>query len=98
MLWVLGAVLLVAGALMALLRGTVIRYWTSRYLGSLAPGYAASRIGVLVYAGLVADLGLLLLALAAGSPLLLVASIAIFIAASVVVFVGEWRTYRALKR
>jgi hypothetical protein len=94
----LGLALIVAGTAMAVLRDAVIRYWTSRSLGSLAPGFAADRAGVLVYAALVADLGLLALAIAWGSTPLLLAAVAIFIAATVVVFIGEVRTYRALKR
>ncbi len=81
----------------------MIRRVTSQSLGSLAPGYAASRRGFVVYAGLVAALGLIVLSLdlmtttAAGLYLLL-AGLVIFVAGSIVVVVGEVVTYRALKR
>ncbi len=94
----LGLALIAAGIVIAALRDLVIRHWTSRFLGSLAPGYAADRIGVLVYAVLVADLGVLVLAFAWASAVLIVAALVVFIAASAVVFAGEVRTYRALKR
>jgi hypothetical protein len=97
MLLALGLVLLAAGLLMAVLRDAVIRYWTSRPLGSLAAGYAANRIGVLVYAALVADIGLILLAVDFESTWLILVSIALFIAGSIVIIAGEVVTYRRLK-
>jgi hypothetical protein len=97
-LFALALALIAAGIAIAVLRDLVIRHWTSRYLGSLAPGYAADRTGVLVYAALVADLGLLVLSIVWGSAPLIVAAVVLFIGASAMVFVGEVRTYRALKR
>jgi hypothetical protein len=81
----------------------VIRRVTSRSLGELAPGFAASRAGFKVYAGLIVAIGTAVtgLGLAGQSVALGVALVAAglvaFVAASVVVIVGEVRTYRALK-
>jgi hypothetical protein len=101
LLWVAGLVLLfnVAGAADA-----VIRTVTSRSLGELAPGFAASPRGFKVYAVLILEVGVAVTGLGmAGSSVLLggallVLGIAGFLAASVVAIVGEVRTYRALKR
>jgi hypothetical protein len=84
-------------------REAVIRRVTSQSLGSLAPGYAASRSGFVVYAALVGALGLIVLSLdlmtrTAAALYLLIAGVVIFVAGSIVVIVGEVVTYRALKR
>lgn len=82
----------------------VIRRVTSRSLGELAPGYAASRGGFKVYAMLVLAVGGAVtgLEIADRSALvglgLLVLGIAVFVVASVIAIVGEVRTYRTLKR
>jgi hypothetical protein len=82
----------------------VIRRVTSRSLGELAPGYAASQGGFKVYAMLVLAIGVAVTGLeiadrfvAIGMGLLLLGIVA-FVVASVIAIVGEVRTYRALKR
>lgn len=71
---------------------------TSRSLGSLAPGYAASDGGMRVYAVLLAGLGSAVggVGLAPASPALGVATIAlgfaIFVVASVLIIIGEFRS------
>jgi Trk-type K+ transport system membrane component len=82
----------------------VIRRVTSRSLGELAPGFAATRIGFKVYAALVLYVGLAVAGVGAAdwSPWLGVAlfffGLAGFVGASGIAIVGEVRTYRALKR
>ena len=82
----------------------VIRRVTSRSLGELAPGYAASPGGFKVYSTLVLAVGVAVtgLELAARSAFvgltLLVAGLVVFVVASVIAIAGEVRTYRALKR
>jgi hypothetical protein len=82
----------------------VIARVTSRSLGELAPGYAASRGGFRIYATLILAIGVAVLGLgiAASSTglgaALIVLGVAVFIVASIVAIVGELRTYRALKR
>ena len=82
----------------------VISQVTSRSLGELAPGYAASRGGFKVYAMLVLAVGVAVcgLEIADRSALvglgLLALGIAVFVVASVIAIVGEVRTYRTLKR
>jgi len=83
---------------LGLSRETVTRRVTSRSLGSLAPGYAATRIGYLIYAGLIADFGILLIAINYSRVTLIVAAVAAFVIGSIVGIVGEVTTYRALKR
>ena len=60
---VIGAVIALLGLVLAVnLLGAgdfVMRSVTSRYLGSLPPGYAASKTGFLVYSLLVIAIGLL---------------------------------------
>jgi hypothetical protein len=82
----------------------VIRGVTSRSLGELAPGYAASPNGFKVYAILILAIGVAVSGLgitdySAGLGVgLLLLGVATFAVASVVAIVGEVRTYRALKR
>ena len=108
MVLAIGVLLCVAGiALLLNLGGSadaVIRKVTSRSLGELAPGFAASRGGFRIYAALVlaigvavSGLGILDQSVAFGVGLLAVGLI-VFVAASVIAIVGEVRTYRALKR
>lgn len=82
----------------------VIRRVTSRSLGDLAPGYAASAGGFKVYSVLILALGVGVTGLEisdrsawVGLGLLLV-GVSTFVVASVVAVAGEIRTYRALKR
>ena len=82
----------------------VIRRVTSRSLGELAPGYAASSGGFKVYAMLVLAIGVAVTGLeivdrsAFVGLGLLVLGLAAFVVASVIAIVGEVRTYHALKR
>ncbi len=82
----------------------VIRHVTSKPLGSLAPGFAASRRGFSVYATLVLSFGVFLLGAAAAQTVpwigltLLFVSIASFGIASAIAIRYEIETYRALKR
>ena len=82
----------------------VIRRVTSRSLGELAPGYAASPGGFKVYSTLVLAVGVAVIGLELVDRLaivglaLLVLGIVAFIVASVIAIAGEVRTYRALKR
>jgi hypothetical protein len=77
---------------------------TSRSLGELAPGYAASRRGFKTYALLILAIGVLCIGLAMtdrflplGAALLVLGALTFGIA-SVVAIAGEVETYRALKR
>lgn len=101
-LFILGGVVLLldlGGAARALIRRV-----TSRSLGSLAPGYAADRNGLRVYAGLLIAIGTALagVTLATASPLagglLFAAGGAGFLVATALVIRGEVRTYRALPK
>ena len=98
----LGIVLCAAGiAMLFNLFGAgdyVIRRVTSRSLGELAPGFAASRNGFRTYAALVIAVGALAIGIAIESAIVLVVGAVVFAAASVVAIVGEVTTYRALKR
>ena len=106
MVLALGLVLVGVGAALLINLGgaadTVIRRVTSRNLGELAPGYAASAGGFRVYATLVLALGVTAagLGISAGAAVpgavAMVLGIAVFVIASVVAITGEVRTYRAL--
>jgi hypothetical protein len=93
-----GLVLIAAGVVLLWARDWVMRNVTRRSLGSLAPGYAATPRGYAVYAALVGDIGLVLIALGVEIAWLIVASIAVFIIGSAAAIAGEVVTYRALKR
>jgi phosphatidylglycerophosphate synthase len=104
----IGVVLAVAGLVLLLnlfgAAGLVIRRVTSRSLGELAPGYAASRRGFKTYALLILAIGVLCIGLAMtdrflplGAALLVLGALTFGIA-SVVAIAGEVETYRALKR
>jgi hypothetical protein len=82
----------------------VIRHLTSRSLGELAPGFAATRRGMRTYATLLLAIGIVCLglggitrnlAVVAG---LLVLGAMMFGVASVIAIAGEIETYRALKK
>ena len=104
----IGVLLALAGIVLLLDVGGagdfVIRRVTSRSLGELAPGYAASPAGFKIYATLVLSIGVAVagLGIADRSPTvgggLLLVGIGAFAIASAVAIVGEVRTYRALKR
>ncbi len=104
---VLGGMLALAGAvLLTNLAGAgdlVIRRVTSKPLGDLAPGYAATEHGFRTYASLVLSIGIACVGLwvagwsaPLGAALLAVGALA-FIGASVVAIRGEVSTYRGLK-
>jgi hypothetical protein len=108
MVLALGVLLSVAGIVLLLNVGgaadAVIRRVTSRSLGELAPGYAASRGGFKVYAALILAVGIAVtgLEIADRSEVLgvglLLLGIVVFAVASVIAIAGEVRTYSALKR
>jgi hypothetical protein len=107
-LLVVGVLISLAGiALLFNLGGAgdfVIRRVTSRSLGELAPGYAASPGGFKVYSTLVLAVGVAVTGLeltdrsAFVGLTLLVTGLVVFVVASVIAISGEVRTYRALKR
>jgi hypothetical protein len=82
----------------------VIKNLTSRSLGTLAPGYAASRTGFRVYANVLAAFGIVVIGLGstdwagAVGAFAAVVGVVLFVAYSAVAIVGEVRTYRTLKR
>jgi hypothetical protein len=104
----IGVLLCLAGLVLLLnlfgTAGFVISRVTSRSLGDLAPGFAASRRGFRTYAALVLAVGILCVGLATTArflPLgaaLLVLGAMTFGIASAIAIVGEVDTYRALKR
>jgi hypothetical protein len=105
---VIGVLLCVVGLVLLLnLFGAgdlVIRRVTSRSLGELAPGFAASPRGFRTYAALVIAVGVLCVGLAMtaqfvplGAALLAVGAL-LFGIGSVIAITGEVETYRALKR
>ena len=104
----IGILLCIAGVVLLLnLFGAgdiVIRRVTSRSLGELAPGFAASKRGFRTYATLVLSVGILCVALATtaifvplGAGLLVLGGV-MFGIASVVAIAGEVETYRDLKK
>ena len=104
----IGVALSIAGLVLLLnlfgARDDVIRRVTSRDLGSLPPGFAASKRGFRIYAVLVIAVGVLCLGLAATTWLLplgaamLVAGAITFGIASMVAIAGEVETARSQKR
>jgi hypothetical protein len=104
----IGVLLCLAGITLLLNLGgaadAVIRKVTSRSLGELAPGFAATRPGFRAYAVLVLALGVLTLGVGVvgwsvlvGATMLALGGIS-FVIASAIAIVGEVATYRALKR
>jgi hypothetical protein len=100
---VLGVALLLISLGLAIRSQDVINRVTSRSLGTLAPGYAATRWGYMVYVGLVQSIGLAVLGL--GWSAFRPSSIELFwigsgefVGLSVAAIAGEVKTYRALKR
>jgi hypothetical protein len=82
----------------------VIRHLTSRSLGQLAPGFAATKRGIRTYATLLLAIGIVCLGLGGITrsvvvvAALLVLGAMIFGVASIVAIAGEIETYRALKK
>lgn len=99
MVTAMAAILVIGGLVLLLDIGGAakfaIRHLTSKNLGALAPGYAASRSGFRVYAVLIASIGIAALGLVLAWQLAL-AGAAIFVVASVVAIIGEVQTYRSL--
>ncbi len=108
MLQVIAAVFLVVAVVLITDVGgagrAVIRNLTSRSLGQLAPGYAASPNGLKIYAGILGAIGLIFAGLAAAATAAIPGLVAMigggiaFIGLSVLAIRGEVETYRALKR
>ena len=106
MVTALGLVILLAGGILytKVASNFLIKNLTSRSLGTLAPGYAASRAGIRTYSNLIASFGILVIGLGATDwagtmgAFVAVVGLVMFVAFSVVAIVGEVRTYRALKR
>jgi hypothetical protein len=102
----IGLLLVVAGVALLLNLGglgeMVIRRVTSRNLGDLAPGYAASKGGFRVYATLILAIGVTVSGLGLSPSAAIAGVVAIgvgalvFVTASVIAILGEVRTYRAL--
>ena len=105
---VIGALVSAAGVVLLVNLGGagdyVIRHLTSRYLGSLPPGFAASRGGFRVYALVVMAIGLVFLgvglAASAVVPGLALLGIGLggFVFSSVLAIRGEITTVRETKR
>jgi hypothetical protein len=106
MVTALGLLILLAGGILYtnVASDFLIKNLTSRSLGTLAPGYAASPSGIRVYANVIASFGIVVIGLGAtdwaGSmgAFVAVVGLVMFVAFSAVAIVGEVRTYRALKR
>ena len=106
MVTALGLLILLASGILYTNVGAnfLIRHLTSRSLGTLAPGYAASRSGIKVYSNVIASFGILVIGLGAtdwaGTTGVFVAVVGLvmFVAFSAAAIAGEVRTYRALKR
>ena len=108
MVTALGLLILLAGGILytkvAGAADFLIKNLTSRSLGTLAPGYAASRSGFRVYSNVIASFGIVVIGLGAtdwaGSvgAFVAVVGLVMFVAFSAAAIVGEVRTYRALKR
>jgi hypothetical protein len=104
----IGVVLAIAGVVLLLnLLGAgdyVIRRVTSKYLGSLPPGYAASKRGFRIYAVLVLAIGVVCVGLGLTSSVLPLAAGLIVIGAigfgmaSIVAIAGEVETARGSKK
>jgi hypothetical protein len=106
MVTALGLLILLAGGFLYtnVASDFLIKNLTSRSLGTLDPGYAASPSGIRVYANVIASFGIVVIGLGAtdwaGSmgAFVAVVGLVMFVAFSAVAIVGEVRTYRALKR
>jgi hypothetical protein len=93
----IGVLLVFASGALYIWQDAVTRRVTSRSLGSLAPGYAATKLGYRLYVGLVADVGLIALAIGLNIAWLIIAAIVLFIIETIAVAIGEVVTYRKLK-
>ena len=105
---VIGGVIVLIGVVLALnvlaAGGFVMRNLTSRYLGSLPPGYAASLTGFRVYALLVIAIGLMFAGFGEAETsvpigiVLFTIGVFGFVTFSVLAIRGEAQTYREHKR
>ena len=105
---VIGIVLAIAGIVLLLdLFGAgdfVMRHVTSKYLGSLPPGFANSKRGFRVYSILVVAIGVIFLGVAAAAWIvqlgivLLVLGVIAFVVLSVIAIRGESETARGSKK
>jgi hypothetical protein len=108
MVLTLGVLICAVGAVLLLnlfgAADVVIQRVTSRSLGELAPGFAATPRGFRVYAGLVLTVGIVCVGLGViGRSIPLAAGLIVlgamaFGIASVIAIAGEVEIYRALKR
>jgi hypothetical protein len=106
MITALGFLILVAGGILYtnVAANFLIRHLTSRSLGTLAPGYAASRAGITTYSNVIASFGIVVIGLGATDwagttgAFVAVVGLIMFVAFSAAAIAGEVRTYRALKR
>jgi hypothetical protein len=108
MVLTLGVLICAVGAVLLLnlfgAADVVIQRVTSRSLGELAPGFAATPRGFRVYAALVLTVGIVCVGLGViGRSIPLAAGLIVlgamaFGIASVIAIAGEVETYRALKR
>jgi hypothetical protein len=104
----IGVLFLVAGFVLLLnvfaAGDYVIRHLTSRSLGQLAPGFAATKRGFRTYAVLLLAIGIVCIGLGgitsntAVVAALLVIGAMTFGVASIIAIAGEIETYRALKK
>ena len=76
----------------------MIRRVTSQPLGSLPPGYAATKKGYANYAVLVGVLGLITFGIGSVDVWLIIGSIGAFVILSVTAIAGEVATVRKVKR
>jgi hypothetical protein len=90
--------LIAASVVLFAARDTIIRRVTSKSLGSLAPGFAAGKLGYAVYAALLGDFGLVVLGFGLGNVYLIMVSVALFVCGSIAGIAGEVAVYRNLKR
>jgi hypothetical protein len=95
---VIGTLLVLSSIALLIWQDAVMRRVTSRPLGSLAPGYAATRVGYRAYVGLVLDVGVVAVSIGLATVWLIVASIALFLFGTLVVIYGEVVVYRDTKR
>ena len=108
MLQVIATVMLLVAVVLVLDVGgaakAVIRNLTSRSLGELAPGYAASPTGLRIYAAIIGAIGLIFAGLAAAAAAPIPGLVAMILGAiafgllSIAAIRGEVKVYRALKR
>jgi hypothetical protein len=106
MVTALGLLILLAGGFLytKVVGAFLIKNLTSRSLGTLAPGYAASPSGIRVYANVIASFGIVVIGLGATDwagrmgAFVAVVGLVMFVAFSAIAIAGEVKTYRALKR